>query len=342
MTFANPVPASPLRWGILGTATIARNKVVPGLQRSAACVVAAIASRDEARAAATAADLGIPRSYGSYDALLEDPDIDAVYIPLPNHLHVAWTTRAAQRGKHVLCEKPIALSAPEARSLLAVRDATGVVIGEAFMVRMHPQWLTARELLAARRIGELRHIAGHFSYYRRDPTDIRSRVDWGGGAMMDVGCYGVMLARWLFGCEPSEVIAMLDRDPELRVDRLGSVMMRFPSGQGAFTCGGQIARHQRVTLFGTHGRIEVEIPLNAPPDRRCRVIVDDGMDTFGGGAEVLSLPAVDQYTLQGDHFVRAVRGIEPFPISLEDSVANMSTIDAIFRSADTGRWEAPE
>ena len=160
--------------------------------------------------------------------------------------------------------------------------------------------------------------------------------------MMDVGCYGVMLARWLFGDEPWRVIAMLDRDPDLGVDRLGSVMMHFPSGHAAFTCGGQIARHQRVTLFGTHGRIEIGIPLNAPPDRRCRIIIDDGMDTFGGGADVVSLPAVDQYTLQGDHFARAVLGIAPFPISLEDSVANMSVIDAIFRSAESGAWHAPE
>ncbi len=342
MTSIEPMGQPRVRWGILGTAAIARNKVVPGLQRSAWCDVTAVASRDVARARAMAADLGIPRAHESYDAMLDDPDIDAVYIPLPNHLHVPWSIRAAEKGKHVLCEKPIALSAREARLLLAVRDATGVQIAEAFMVRMHPQWLAARELLSTGRIGDLRLIAGHFSYYRRDPQDIRSRVEWGGGAMMDVGCYGVMLARWLFATEPSDVIALLDRDPELGVDHLGSVMMRFPSGQATFTAAGQLARHQRVTLFGSHGRIEVEIPLNAPPDRRCRIIIDDGMDTFGGGAEVVSFPAVDQYTRQGDHFARAVRGIEPFPISLEDSIANMAVIDAIFRSAETGAWEAPE
>jgi predicted dehydrogenase len=331
----------PVRWGILGAAAIARMKVIPAMQRSALCDVVAIASRDEARARTTASELGIRHFYGSYEALLDDPEIDAVYIPLPNHLHVPWATRAAERGKHVLCEKPLALSAQEAAQLIAVRDRTGVRIAEAFMVRMHPQWIMAHDLVAARRIGELRLITAHFSYYRRDPGDIRSRVAWGGGAVMDVGCYAVMLSRWLFGAEPTDVMALLERDPELEVDRLASVILRFPTGQASFTCGGQLVRHQRAHLFGSHGRIEVEIPLNAPPERRCRIFVDDGMDLFGGGAEVISLPVVDQYTVQADCFARAVRGIDTFPISLEDSVANMTVIDAIFASAARGAWVTP-
>jgi predicted dehydrogenase len=342
MTHLRDDPAgAPVRWGILGAAAIARNKAIPGMQRSPWCDVMAIASRDGAKARAAATALGIRRVYDSYDALLDDPDIEAVYIPLPNHLHVEWSVRAAERGKHVLCEKPIALSAADARRLLPVRDRTGVQIAEAFMVRMHPQWLAVRELVAARRIGDLRHVHAHFSYYRRDPDDIRSRVEWGGGALMDVGCYAVMLSRWLFADEPLDVVGLIERDPELGVDRLASAMLRFPSGQATFTCAGQLTRHQRVDIFGAHGRIEVEIPLNAPPDRRCRIFIDDGYDLFGGGVEVVSLPTVDQYTAQAECFSRAVRGLEPFPVTLEDSVANMSTIDAIFRSAGTGRWEMP-
>jgi predicted dehydrogenase len=334
------VPA-PVRWGILGAAAIARNKVIPAMQRCAASEVLGLASRDPERARATATELGIPRAYGSYEALLEDPDIEAVYIPLPNDLHVPWSIRAAERGKHVLCEKPIALSAAEARQLIPVRDRTGVVIAEAFMVRMHPQWLAARELVATGRIGELRQVSGHLSYYRRDPGDIRSHVEWGGGALMDVGCYAVMLSRWLLGDEPSEVVAMLDRDPELGIDRLTSAMLHFPSGHATFTCGSQLVRYQRVHLLGTRGRIEVEIPLNSPPDRGCRIIIDDGRDTFGGGVEVVTLPIVDQYTVQAEHFSRAVRGVAPFPVTLEDSIANMAVIDALFRSAETHAWVSP-
>ncbi len=329
----------PVRWGVLGAAAVARNRVIPGMQRSAWCDIAALASRDERRARSAASELGIPRVHASYDALLGDPTIEAVYIPLPNHLHVPWTIRAAEQGKHVLCEKPIALSAGEAHTLIEVRDRTGVHIGEAFMVRMHPQWLAVRDLVATERIGRLRHINGHFSYYRRDPGDIRSRVEWGGGVLMDVGCYGVMFARWLFGSEPRAAMALVDRDPDMGIDRLVSVMLRFGSGHASFTCGGQLVRHQRVELFGTERRIEIEIPLNAPSDRPCRILVDDGRETGGTSAEVITLPVVNQYTIQGERFARAIRGVDTFPVSLEDSVANMTVIDALFRSATSGRWE---
>lgn len=332
----------PVRWGILGAAAIARNKVIPAMQRSAWCDVAALASRDEQRARTTADQLGIRRAYGSYDALVDDPDIEAVYIPLPNHLHAPWSIRAAERGKHVLCEKPIALSAREARELTAVRDRTGVQIGEAFMIRMHPQWLAVRDLVGGGRIGALRQITSHFSYDRRDPNDIRSRVEWGGGVLMDVGCYAVMLSRWLFEAEPIEVTAMVDRDPEMGIDRLVSAMLRFSSGQASFTCSGQLVRHQRVHIFGAQGRIEVEIPLNAPPDRGCRIFIDDGRDTAGSGIDVITVPVADQYTAQADHFSRSIRGLGTFPIPLEDSVSNMAVLDALFRSAVTGRCEMPD
>jgi predicted dehydrogenase len=280
----------------------------------------------KARAAADA--LGIPRAYGSYEELLADPDVEAVYNPLPNHLHVPWSIRAIDAGKHVLCEKPIALSAAEARTLLAARDRTGVQVGEAFMVRAHPQWDKVRELIDADRIGELRLVVGHFSYYRRDFNDIRSRLEFGGGALMDIGCYPITLSRWLFAAEPIEVIAQIERDPDMRVDRLVSGLLRFARGQASFTCSGQLVPHQRMQIFGTRARIEVEIPFNAPPDSACRIYVDGGGDLAGRGRETIELPVVDQYTLQGDRFSEAIRGVGQVPVRLEDAIGNMSVIDA--------------
>jgi predicted dehydrogenase len=331
----------PVRWGILSTANIGLTKVIPATQASSTSQVVAIASRQLDAAQAAANKLGIPRAYGSYDELLADPDVDAIYNPLPNHLHVPLSVRAANAGKHVLCEKPIALSAREARELLAARDRNGVQIGEAFMVRTHPQWRAVRDLIASGRIGDLRLITGHFSYYRRDPNDVRSRVEYGGGALLDIGCYPVTLSRWIFGAEPTDVVAQIERDPDFGVDRLASGLMRFPNGQAAFTCAGQLPLHQRMQMVGTKGRIDIEIPFNAPADRSTRIIVDDGRDLNGGGAETIEIPGVDQYRLQAERFVDAIRGIGAVPVSVEDAIANMAVLDALFASAASKRWEKP-
>jgi predicted dehydrogenase len=331
----------PVRWGVLGAANIAIEKVIPAMMRSARSRVVAIASRSEAKAIGAAKRLGIPRAHGSYEALIADPEIEAIYNPLPNHLHVPWSIRAADAGKHVLCEKPVALSAAEATELRAVRDRTGVLIGEAFMVRTHPQWLEAHRIVNSGRIGELRLVSGHFSYFRRDSNDIRSRPEFGGGALMDIGCYPITLSRWLFGAEPVEVVAQVERDPDFGVDRLASALMRFPNGQATFACSGQLVPFQRMEIFGTRGRIEVEIPFNAPPDRSCRIFVDDGSALGGLAAETIEFPVVDQYMLQADQFSAAIRGKGSVPVSIDDAVANMAVIDALFRSADSGRWEAP-
>jgi predicted dehydrogenase len=338
---ASGMTPAPLRWGVLGVANIAVKQVIPALQQSPHARVEAIASRERPKAEAAARSLGIPRAHGSYEALLADPEVEAVYIPLPNHLHVPWTIRAAEAGKHVLCEKPIACSAAEARELLAVRARTGRLIAEAFMVRSHPQWHRVRELLAAGRIGELRLVVGHFSYYRRDPDDVRSRPEYGGGVLLDIGCYPVTLSRWLYGAEPLEVAAVLERDPEFTVDRLVSGLLRFPSGQACFTVAGQAVPFQRMQLFGTRGRIEVEIPFNAPGDRDCRLLVDDGRDLAGGGIEVVTVGGANQYTLQGDAFWSAVHGRGAVSVPVEDAVANMAVLDALLRAAGTGRWERP-
>jgi len=332
---------APVRWGILGAANIALKKVIPGMRRSALAKVVAIASRDIAKARAAAHDLGIPRAYGSYQELIDDPDIEAIYNPLPNHLHVPWSIRAAEKGKHVLCEKPIALTAREALQLLEARDRTGVQIGEAFMVRTHPQWLEVKKIVASGRIGELRLIAGHFSYYRRDPADIRSRVEWGGGALMDVGCYPITIARWLFGAEPTEVVGLIERDPEMKIDRLTSGLLRFEKGQATFSCATQLVPYQTMQILGTKGRIAVEIPFNAPAADECRIFLDDGSDLAGGGIETITFPPVDQYSVEADSFSKAIRGIGIVPVSLEDAIGNMAVIDALFRSAESRQWERP-
>lgn len=330
-----------VKWGVLGAADIAVRLVIPAMQRGTHSHVMAIASRDPARARTAATSLGIERAYGSYDELLADPEIEVVYNPLPNHLHVPWSIRAVDAGKHVLCEKPIALSAAEARELQAAATRNGVIVGEAFMVRAHPQWLRVYDLVRSGRIGDLRLIVGHFSYYRRDPNDIRSRVEWGGGALMDIGCYPITISRWMFGAEPVEVLAQIERDPEMRIDRLVSGLMRFDHGQATFTCGGQLVPYQRMHIFGTRGRIEVEIPFNAPNDRPTRIVVDDGRDLAGQNAETIEIPAADQYLLQADRFSEAVRGLGAVPSSMENAIHNMAVIDALFRSAESGRLERP-
>ena len=330
-----------VRWGVLGAARIAVEKVIPAMQRGEWSEVVAVASRDSARAEALARSSGVAKAYGSYEALLADPEVEAVYIPLPNHMHVPWAVRAAEAGKHVLCEKPVAMNAAEARLLLEARDRTGVRIQEAFMVRTHPQWVAARELARSGRVGELRAVECVFSYFNRDPQNIRNIPEAGGGALMDIGCYPVQISRFVFGDEPRRVLGLVERDPEMGVDRLTTGVLDFPAGRATFTCATQLVPHQRVQLLGTRGRVEIELPFNAPPDRPTRIFVDDGSAPAGRNAEALEFPACDQYTIQGDLFSRAVREGGAQPIPLEDAVNNMAVIDAVFRSAESGRWESP-
>jgi predicted dehydrogenase len=328
-----------IRWGVLGVARIATEKVIPAMQRGQWSEVAAIASRDLGKARAAAARLGIPKAYGSYEELLDDPEVRAVYNPLPNHLHVPWTSRAAERGKHVLCEKPIALSAAEARQLIEVRDRTGVKIQEAFMIRSHPQWLEARRLVREGRIGEVRAMLGAFSYFNRDRSNIRNIAAFGGGALMDIGCYLITTSRFIFADEPSRAMGLIDRDPEMQTDRLSSILLDFGTKHCVGTCSTQMVPYQRMQILGTTGRIEIEIPFNAPPDRPCRISVDTGRDVFGKGVESIEIGVCDQYTIQGDLFSRAVLENTDVPEPLEDAVRNMACIEAVLRAADTGRWE---
>jgi predicted dehydrogenase len=331
-----------LRWGVLSTAAIGIKKVIPAMQQGQYTSIVAIASRDRAKAQQAAAALGIPAAYGSYEDLLADPNIDAIYNPLPNHLHVPWTIQAAEAGKHVLCEKPLSLTVAEAKSLLAVRSRTGVKIGEAFMVRSAPQWLRLRELLNQGRVGELRSIFGFFSYFNSDPANIRNQVDCGGGALMDIGCYLVHASRYAFAQEPIRVVAQIDRDPQMHTDRLTSAILDFSAGQAIFTCSTQLVPYQRVHFLGTRGRIELEIPFNAPVDRPTRLFIDDSGDLFGRTVTTETFPVCDQYTLQGDDFSRAVLENTEVPVPIEDAVKNMAVIEALFRSANSGEWKSPQ
>src|ERR1700676_1007330 len=330
-----------VRWGVLSTADIGTGQVIPAMQQGTYGEIAAIASRSPEKAQAAAAQLGIPKSYGSYEELLADPEIDAIYNPLPNHLHVPWSIKAMEAGKHVLCEKPIALSAAEARALVPVRDRARVKIGEAFMVRTHPQWLRTKELISKGQIGELRGIVGVFSYFNRDAKNVRNKPEWGGGGLMDIGCYPITMSRFMFGAEPLRVAGVLERDPEFGTDRLASAIMEFNGGQAVFTCSTQIVPYQRMQFLGTKARIEIEIPFNAPPNKATRIFVDDGSDVGGAGIKVETIPACDQYTIQGDIFSKAILENGQVPVPLEDAIANMAVIDAIFRAAESGRWEKP-
>jgi predicted dehydrogenase len=300
------------------------------MQKSELCSVHALASRDFTKAHEAATKLGIPKAYGSYDELLADPDIDAIYNPLPNHLHLPWTIRAAEAGKHVLCEKPIGIDAQQVRELIAVRDRTGVSIGEAFMVRVHPQWLRARDIVRSRAMGDLRAVTGFFSYNNQDPKNIRNILEFGGGGIMDIGCYPIAMSRFLFGTEPTRVISLVERDPIMGTDRLTSAILDFPTGQATFTCSTQLVPYQHVHAFGTKGRIEIEVPFNPLPEREARIFVDGLAETF---------PLCDQYTLQADAFARTILDGAPVTVTLEDSLANMQVVDALFRSAATHAWE---
>lgn len=330
-----------IKWGVLGVANIAVKKVIPGMQGGALCEIVAIASRDGERAKAAAEQLGIPKAYAGYEQMLADPEIDAIYNPLPNHLHVPWSIAAARAGKHVLCEKPTALSVKETHELIAARDAAGVHIGEAFMTKTHPQWLRAREIARGGELGEMKSVLGAFSYFNADPANIRNVPDWGGGGLMDIGCYPITMSRFLYGREPKRVLALIDRDPKLGTDRQVSALLDFDPGECVFTCSTQLVPFQTIRILGTKARIEIEIPFNAPPDRPCRIDIDTGKDLFGGGRRTEEFAICDQYTLQGDAFSKAILENGTVPVPLEDALGNMAVIEALFRSAESGRWETP-
>jgi predicted dehydrogenase len=323
-----------VRWGVLGAARIAVRQLIPAIQTCGRGRVDAIASRDIAEAKRVASQFAIGRAYGSYEALVNDEAIDAVYIPLPNHLHVPWSLRAIEAGKHVLCEKPIGLTAAEARQLAdAAARSPRLKVMEAFMYRFHPQWQRARELAAGGAIGEIRAIHTWFSYFNVDPQNVRNMKDIGGGALMDIGCYGVSVARFITGREPHRVTAVSDMDPAFGTDRLTSGVLDFGDAVGSFTCATQLGRHQRVDIGGSEGTIEIEVPFNPPIDRRCTIVLRQG-----DRVEPIALERANQFEREVAAFACAIEADQPVPTPLSDAVANMQVLDAVRESATTRRW----
>lgn len=326
-----------IRWGILSTAKIGLKQVIPAIQAGELSEVLAIASRSLEKAQVAASSLGIEKAYGSYEALLEDPEVDCIYNPLPNNLHMEWTIKAMEAGKHVLCEKPIGLTDAEVKSMISVRDRTGMKAGEAFMVKSNPQWIETRERVRRGEVGEPRLIQGMFSYFNADPSNIRNIPELGGGGMWDIGCYCSTLSRYLFEEEPIRLVSKLEFDPEMKTDRLGSVIMEFPSGQSVFSASTQLVAYQRMHLFGTKGHLEVRIPFNAPNDRACTVSQDIGSILLDE-ITTHSYPVMDQYTLMSDAFSRAILSNGEVPVPLEDALNNTKVLSAIFESAKSGQW----
>jgi predicted dehydrogenase len=320
--------AKKIRIGVLGAARIATVKVIPAMQQCQHCEVTAIASRDLVRAQSAAQQLGIPTAYGSYEELIANKSIDAIYNPLPNHLHVPWSIRAAEAGKHVLCEKPIGLNSAEVLNLIAARDRCGVKMAEAFMIRLHPQWLRSREIMQSGEIGDVRSMHFVFSYFNRDAGNIRNKPEYGGGALMDIGCYPIHAARWIFNAEPRRVSSRVERDPDFKTDRTISGLLDFDEGQALFTASTQLNMYQRAHIFGTKGSIEIEIPVNAPPDRETKILVRTGTTE-----RTETFPVCNQYTLQGDAFAQAILNSSEVPVSLENALGNMRVMEALLAAA---------
>ena len=327
---------SKVRWGVLSTSKFALTKVIPAMLQSGLLEVNAIASREQARAYEVASRFGIPKAYGSYEELLADPEITIVYNPMPNHMHVPWSIKALEAGKHVLCEKPIALSAAEAEALLdASRRHPGLKVMEAFMYRFHPQWKRAKAIVDEGGIGALRTIQSFFSYFNNDPGNVRNQAEIGGGGLMDIGCYNISLSRYIYGEEPRRGIGIVEYDPQFQTDRIASGILDFGRGTATFTCSTQLTSYQRVNIFGTEGRIEIEIPFNAPPDKPTRL-----WHQRGDAIEEITFDICDQYTIEADDFTRAVIDDAPVPTPLEDAVANMRVIEALVESGRSGNWVA--
>ncbi len=323
-----------LRWGVLSTAAIGRNRVIPAIQSAPHCEVVAIASRDPSAGARAAAELGIPTTHGSYEALLADPQVEAVYIPLPNHLHATWAIAAAEAGKHVLCEKPLAMSVAEAERMIAAADVAGVRLMEAFMYRLHPSWLAVRDLVASGRIGRLTAVQSWFSFYNDDPTNIRNIAEAGGGALYDIGCYCINLSRMLFDREPTRVSGSVLRDPATGIDVVSSGILEFEDALASFTCSIRAEDDQRVDIYGSSGRISIEIPFNIPPDLPTRVFVTAGGDPpVAPLSETLTFDPADPYAVEADAFALAILDGTPIPVPPSDAVGNLAVIERLFAGA---------
>lgn len=324
-----------LRMGVLGCSGHYFKRVAIPLRESLLIEPYAIASRETDKARKAAAAWGFAANYGSYEALLADRSVDFVYIPLPNHLHLEYIKKAADAGKPILCEKPLCLNAREAAEAAAYCAERGVPLMEAFMYRFHPQWVRARQLAEAGEIGAIRSTQCWFSYNNKDPNNIRNIADFGGGALLDIGCYAVSSARFLMGAEPRRVVCMIERDGTFKTDILVSGLLDFGGGRrSSFTVGTQAFSMQRVDAYGASGAFTVEVPFNMYGDVPGRLSVATDV-----GRRVIETEIADQYLLLFEAFAQAVAEGAPVPTPVADAVANMAVLDALAASADSGVWE---
>ena len=326
-----------IKWGVLGASKLAVEKVIPAMADHESFEVNAIASRDLEKAKAVAERLFVPRYFGSYEELIQDPDIDIVYIPLPNDLHVEYILRCIEAGKHVLCEKPLALKATDIDRLIQALDKHQVKVGEAFMVKTHPQWIKAKELVQSGSLGKVSLVHGFFSYYNVKPENIRNKPEHGGGAIWDIGCYPVFTSRMVLGEEPTRLVASMEFDSTFGTDKLASVIMEFPSARVVFSVSTQLVPYQRMQFFGDQKELEIRIPFNAPPDRPCEIRIASG-DIFRENFENIHFDTCNQYRIQAEAFTKAVVEDSEVPVTLEDAKANAKVLEAIFLSAREKRW----
>ncbi len=324
----------PVTWGVLSVSSHYVSRINTNVRKSPLNVLQAIASRSPDKAKAAAARLGIPRAYGSYAELLADKDVEAVYIPLPNRFHAEWVKKAADAGKHVLCEKPFAMSAEEARETFDYAQRKGVLVMESLMYRFHPQWIRAAEIARGGDLGEIHAVNTFFSYMITDPSNVRNRLDIGGGGLRDVGSYAVSAARFLLDAEPTRVLGLLHRDPTLRTDTITTGVLDFGKARSVFTVGTQTQAWQRVEAIGSGGMLVVHIPFNAYPDAPAELTV-----TGWNGTRTVQVPAADQFVEVFEAFSRALRAGGPVPQPPEDTVNNQKVLDALFRSETSGTWE---
>jgi predicted dehydrogenase len=327
-----------LRWGVLSSAKIGREKVIPAIQSSEHGEVVAIASRTQASADQAAKELGIKHAYASYEDLLADPNIDAIYNPLPNHLHVPWSIKAIEAGKHVLCEKPLGLNTADVEKLIAVaQQHPHIHVMEAFMYRFHPQWKTVKNLVRDGKIGQVRSIHSHFSYNNHEPDNIRNNADWGGGALMDIGCYCISLSRFIYDEEPLRVLGQITPYAGYEVDCFVSGIMEFADGNATFSATTKSESGQYVKIHGEQGSILMPLPFSPQPSASTQIILKRN-----DVSEEIIQPPSDHYRNMADEFAQSVFAKVSVPTPLSDALANMKIIDAIFASAKDSQWIAVE
>ena len=323
-----------LKIGVLGVSNHLIKRIVLPLRQTQHCYIEAIASRDISKAKECAETFNINKAYGDYQELLDDASIDMVYIPLPNHMHLEWIEKAAIAGKHILCEKPIALDAEQAQESMDICSRHNVKLMEAFMYKFHPQWIYAKDVVKTKQIGDIKYINSSFAYNNPAPNNIRNIKEYGGGAVMDIGCYAISVPRFILDTEPQKVMGIQVEHDRFGTDILSSAIMDFNGVHSTFNVSTLSHPNQYVEIVGTAGRIRVEIPFNTYVDTKAQILISTGQ-----GDRILDFDICDQYGLMFDAFAQAIKNDKPVPHHPQDAINNMKVIDAVFKSSQSGKWE---